>query len=329
MADIARHLGVSRQLVSIVLRDMPGASEATRVRVKSAAAELGYNPHQAARMLRQSSSRQVGVAFSPGNAAEPDIVDAIYAAVESHGLQVVLSARTRSRSMSRVVDELLSYRCAAIVLISPSLGDREIRELAARARVPLATVAMGAANPAYDVVISAGDVGVGLLVEHLVALGHRETVYVDTPRMPPAALRRAGYLHATKNRGLSSKVLSIQGQDYTEQAGAIAGRRLLDGPVLPTAVLASNDQVAVGVMQVLSRSGVRIPEDVSVTGYDDSRFASLSSVELTTARQDPALLGRAAVEAVVRRIRKPEALPVEHVVQPTLVVRGSTGLVRH
>ena len=94
--------------------------------------------------------------------------------------------------------------------------------------------------------------------------------------------------------------------------------------MLPTAVMASNDQVALGVMLVLARSGVRVPEDVSLTGYDDSRMARLSSVDLTTVRQDPGLMGAAAVEAAVRRIDRPDSRPRETVVEPTLVVRGST-----
>ncbi len=324
MADIARHLGVSRQLVSIVLRDMPGASDETRAKVKKAAAELGYSPHQGARLLRQYSRRQIGVAFWPGHAAEPEIVEAIYTAVGDQSLQVVLSAQTPTRSTQQAVDELLTYRCAGLVLISPALEDEQVRAVAAKSQVPVVTVGLGEPNPAYDVVVSAGDTGMELLTRHLAGLGHRDTIYVDTPGMPPASLRRQGYLRAAGEAGLTPHVLAVAGTDYTEEAGAQAGRRLLERPALPTAVLASNDQVAVGVLQVLSRAGVRIPEDVSLTGYDDSRFASLSSVRLTTARQDPQEMGRKAVDAVVRRLGKPHAPPEMYVVRPTLVVREST-----
>lgn len=328
MADIADHLGVSRQLVSIVLRDMPGASEETRTRVKSAAAELGYRPHQGARMLRQYSRRQIGVSFAPANAADSDIVEAIYSGVTSQRLQVVLSARTRTRTTEQSVDELLGYRCAALIVIGPELEDRALHALAERAGIPLVTVDQGSGNAVYDVVRSAGDDGIELLAQHLVGLGHRRLTYLDAPAMPPAANRLEGYYRAVSKAGYEPDVVSVAGRDYTEEAGAQAGRELLARPSLPTAVMACNDQVAVGTLQVLSRAGVAVPADVSLTGFDDSRFAALSSVDLTTARQDPGELGQTAVAAALRRISKPTADPALHVIQPSLVVRGSTGAPR-
>jgi DNA-binding LacI/PurR family transcriptional regulator len=328
MADIADHLGVSRQLVSIVLRDMPGASDETRSRVKSAAAELGYRPHQGARMLRQYSRRQIGVSFTPANASDSDIVDAIYSGVASHRLQVVLSAQTRMRTTEQSIDELLGYRCAALIVIAPELDDRALRALAERVGVPLVAIDQGSDSAVYDVVRSAGDVGIELLVRHLVDLGHRKLTYLDAPAMPPAANRLEGYLRAIREAACEPDVVSAAGRDYTEEAGAWAGRELLARHSMPTAVMACNDQVAVGALQVLSRAGVAVPGDVSLTGFDDSRFAALSSVDLTTARQDPRELGQAAVAAAIRRVNKPAAQPAVHVIQPTLVVRGSTGAPR-
>lgn len=328
MADIAEHLGVSRQLVSIVLRDMPGASDETRARVKQAARELGYKPHQGARMLRQYRRRQIGVAFAPAHAPEPDIVDAIYTAVAAHGLQVVLSAQTRTRSTVQTIDELLGYRCAAMIMIGPELDDSSIRTVADRTRLPVVAVERATGGPTYDVVRSAGDDGIAALVEHLVSLGHRHLTYVDTPAMPAAPLRREGYLRGIAAAGLKPDVNTIDGPDYTEEAGATAGRQLMRRSQLPTAILASNDQVALGLLQVFCRAGIRIPEDVSLTGFDDSRYASMSSVDLTTVRQDRTALGKEAVDAAVRRIASPEAAPVLRVVAATVVLRSSTAAPR-
>lgn len=324
MADIADHLGVSRQLVSIVLRDMPGASDESRARVKEAARELGYSPHQGARMLRQYSRRQLGVSFAPAHASDSDIVEAIYSAVASHRLQVVLSAQTRTRSTEQSVEELLGYRCAALIVIGPELDDDALRGLAAHTKLPLVAVDQGPGDADVDVVGSAGDIGMEMLVEHLLDLGHRNLTYLDAPAMPPAANRLEGYLRAIKRAGRKPDVISVDGPDYTEEAGARAGRRLLARRSLPTAVLACNDQVAVGALQVLSRAGVAVPDDLSLTGFDDSRFAALSSVDLTTVRQDPEEMGKAAVAAAIRRIDKPAERPARHIIQPTLVVRGST-----
>jgi DNA-binding LacI/PurR family transcriptional regulator len=324
MADIADYLGVSRQLVSIVLRDMPGASEETRGRVKQAAQDLGYSPHQGARLLRQYTRRQLGIAFAPAHATEPDIVESIYAAVAGERLQVVLSAKTKTRTTDQAIEELLEYRCAALIVLTPELSDLALQALAQRARVPLVSVGHGELNEVYDVVRSAGDDGIEAIVRHIVLLGHRRPAYVNGVAMPPASLRLTGYLRAMGDAGLQPDVINVGGPDYTEEAGAQAGRMLLQRRVLPTAVVACNDQVAVGVLQVLARAGVAVPGAVSLTGFDDSRFASLSSVDLTTVRQDPVEMGRAAVGAAVRRIGKPIAKPALHVVQPTLVIRGST-----
>jgi DNA-binding LacI/PurR family transcriptional regulator len=325
MADIATHLGVSRQLVSIVLRDMPGASQETRERVTTAARQLGYSPHIGARTLRQTKSLNIGVAFAPAHATEPDIVEAIYPAAAARGYRVVLSAQTRTRSTTAAAEELLGYRCAGIIVIGSLMTPAQTRALAKRVKVPLVVVGAGDRSTVFDVVRSAGDRGIAMVVDHLTGLGHRHIAYLHAESMPPAALRLHGYLEATGASGLAADVVRVLGADFTEEAGAIAGRELLARDLLPTAVVAGNDQQAIGVLQVLSRGGVSVPGRVSLTGFDDSRFASLSSVDLTSVRQDPEAMGHAAVAAAVRRIDRPALRPSLHVVEPTLVVRGSTG----
>ena len=327
MADLAEDLGVSRQLVSLVLRDQPGASDETRARVWAAAARLGYRPHVGARALRQSASRQLGVVFVPTHATEPDIVEAIYPAAAAHGYQLVLSAVTATRTSAQAVEELLGYRCAGLIVIGAHLAGKAAAELAARARVPVVSVGAGRRNGSVDVVRSAGDVGVALCVRHLAALGHRQIAYVHSASMSPAALRLSGYLEAMAELALQPAVLELHG-DYTEESGAEAARRLLAERRLPTAVVTGNDQAAMGLILALARAGVSVPEQVSVTGFDDSRFARLSAVDLTTVRQDPVRMGAAAVAAVLRRVLDPKARPREVVIPTRLVERGSTAVPR-
>lgn len=327
MADVAAHLGVSRQLVSIVLRDKPGASDDTRRRVRQAANELGYRPHLGAQTLRQTRSHHIGVSFAPQHATEPDIVEAIYSAAAAAGYQVVLSAQTSTRSTSQTIDELLGYRCAALVVIGSDLSDQRMRRTAQHVSVPMVVVGGGRASSAFDVVYSAGDLGTRLVVDHLVGLGHQRIAYVSADAMASARLRRKGYLGAIQGAGLEPDVVSVSGADYAEEAGAAAARELLQRDRLPTAVAAGNDQQAVGLITVLSRAGVAVPREVSVAGFDDSRFAGLSSIDLTTARQDPSQMGRAVVAAAVGRLQDADAAPSAHVVVPTLVVRSSTAVV--
>ncbi|WP_034213391.1 LacI family DNA-binding transcriptional regulator [Actinoplanes subtropicus] len=327
MADIAAHLGVSRQLVSLVFRDAPGASEETRRRVREAAAELGFRPHVAARSLRRTHSTDLGVIFAPAHSTELEMVEHIYSAASAEGYDVILSAQTAGRSTDEAADELLGHRCAGLVVIGSHLGHAGMRALSRRAVVPVVDVGSRMRNADYDVVRSSGDRGIDDMVTYLAETGHRQIAYVDPAAMPASAVRRKGYDRATERLGLAADVLSVPGRyrrgDYFEEAGAAAARQLLERAELPTAVVTPNDHTAVGVLQILLRAGVRIPEDVSLTGFDDSPIARLSSVDLTTVRQDPALMGTAAVEAAVRRIRDGAAAPAETVVETWLVKRGS------
>jgi DNA-binding LacI/PurR family transcriptional regulator len=211
-----------------------------------------------------------------------------------------------------------------MVVIGSDLDHAALRAIAERSPVPVVNVGWGRANPYYDVVRSAGDRGVAEAATHLVGLGHTDIAYVDTPAMPASRSRLQGYLRVAKRLGLRDDVVAVRGS-YTEEAGADAARLLLERRALPTAVMASNDQVALGALHVFLRQGIRVPEDVSLTGYDDTRMARLSSVDLTTVQQDPALMGSAAVEAMVRRIDRPALAPGQTVVEPSLIVRGSTG----
>jgi DNA-binding LacI/PurR family transcriptional regulator len=327
MADIAADLGVSRQLVSLVLRDQPGASRETRERVVESAKRLGYSPHAGARLLRQSTSRQLGVVFAPTHAPAQEIVEAIYAGASKRGYQVILSATTDTRSGSHAVEELLSYRCAALVVIGAELAADGLRALARRARVPVVAVGAGRRNRTYDVVRSAGDDGTAQVVRHLAALGHSSITYVHASSMPPGALRLAGYLRAVESLSIAPAVLEMRG-DYTEECGAEAARRLLDAGELPTAVMLSNDHAALGFVLALARAGVSVPGDVSVTGFDDSRVARFSALDLTTVRQDAEEMGDSAVEAALRRLADPTCTPREHVVGVRLVPRSTTAAPR-
>jgi DNA-binding LacI/PurR family transcriptional regulator len=323
MADIAADVGVSRQLVSMVLRDLPGPSADTHERVMEAAKRLGYTPHFGARALRQSTSTQIGVVFAPTHETEQDIVESIYATAADQGYGVVLTATTSSHPSSIAIEDALGYRCAALIIIGADLPPSQLSALSKRTPGPVVNVGAGRKNRSYDVVRSAGDNGIALCVQHLIDVGHRKIVYVDAESMPWGRARLSGYERVMTANRLRKRVIRVSG-DYTEESGSTAARELLAGGALPTAIVAGNDQAALGLMLTFARAGIRIPDDVSVTGYDDSRFAALSSVDLTTARQDPVEMGRLAVQSALRRVLDPGQSPIETVIEPTLVVRGST-----
>jgi DNA-binding LacI/PurR family transcriptional regulator len=319
LEDVAERAGVSRALVSIVMRDVAGASEQTRERVRRAADEIGYRPDPRARRLRQHRTKLIGVTFTAGQEFHADLVDGVYVAAEEFGYDVVLSGVTPHRDESRALRTLIDDRCEGIVLIGPEIRTRELDDLAAR--VPVVVVARRVRG--VDAVRSDDVAGAVLGMDHLLGLGHRQIVYLDGGRAPGAAERRRGYLRAARAAGLSE--LTYPG-GLTEREGAAAASAMLESQALPSAVFAFNDRCALGVIDVLIRAGVPVPQQVSVLGFDDSPLAGLAHIDLTTIRQDSAGLARAAVQRLVARLDEVsvDGGAVDIAREPTLIVRGST-----
>ena len=167
------------------------------------------------------------------------------------------------------------------------------------------------------------DVGAGLVVDHLAGLGHRAIVHVDGGRGAGATQRRRGYRRAMTNVGLGDHIDVLPG-DYTERAGQAAGTALAARPRLPTAIFAANDLVAVGAIDALERSGARIPEDVSVVGYDNTFFARLSHISLTTVDQPREEMGRLAVQLLAARVEGSAGEPELVLTTPTFILRRTT-----
>ncbi|NGO13762.1 LacI family transcriptional regulator [Streptomyces sp. HC44] len=326
MADVAEKAGVSRALVSIVFRNQPGAGEETRERILRVADEIGYRPDSAARLLARGRSRTLGVMFTVHQIFHTDLIEGIYPEAERLGYDVLLSATAQGRSEAKAVEALLSHRCEALIVLGSDAEADYLDELAGRA----VTVSVGRRVPGarVDSVHSAEGKGVRQAMDHLVELGHRRIVHIDGGRGPGSAERRRSYRAAMRRHGLDAELRVIPGR-HTEESGIETGRLLLAerdrGQPLPTAILAGNDRCAMGVMMALARAGVEIPRDLSVVGYDDSHLSHLMPIGLTTVRQDSVLMAEHAVRFAVERLEKPEMEPREAVLDPKLVVRGTSG----
>jgi DNA-binding LacI/PurR family transcriptional regulator len=317
LEDVAARAGVSRALVSIVVRGVPGASEATRQRVLGVADELGYRPDTRARLLAGRRSRLLGVTLALNHPFHADLTEELYAAAERHGYEVVLSAVTRNRNSRRAIDTLLDYRCAAAILIGLPVREPWLSALAER--LPVVVLGQRSRSRAVDVIRTADQVGMRLAVDHLVALGHREIVHVDGARGPGAAARRDGYRAAMHRHELASRIVA---GGPAEEDGAAAARALAPAP--PTAVLTYNDRCAVGLLDVFVRTGIAVPDAVSIVGYDDSQVARLPYLRLTTVSQDASQLAALAVRRAIARLEHQPVTERELVLTPHLVVRGTT-----
>jgi DNA-binding LacI/PurR family transcriptional regulator len=321
LADIAARAGVSTALVSIAMRGATGVSAATRERIVTVAQEIGYRPDTRARLLRSRRSHLLGVQFGLQHPFHADLVEALYAVAEPAGYQLALSAVAASRSELRASEALLADRCEALILLGPQAPVAQLASLAAQLPVICLARRMPPSAPGVEVVRTADDDGAGLAVDHLVALGHHEIVHIDGGRAPGAADRRRGYRTAMRRHGLSARVLP---GGLGEEDGAAAAGALLTSQPRPTAVLAFNDQCATGVLDVFLRSGVAVPGQISVVGFDDSHLARLAHINLTSVGQDIPRLADLAVVRALARLDGQHAPGPETVIAPHLVVRGTT-----
>jgi DNA-binding LacI/PurR family transcriptional regulator len=321
LADVAARAGVSPASVSLVLRGAPGPGAQTRRRVLEAAAALGYRPDRTASLLARRRRRLLGVMLDVRNPFHAELVEEIHGEADRIGYEVVLSTLTRDRDEERAVGTLLDFRCEALLLLGPDAPDDALGKLAAQ--VPAVSVGRRVAGQDVDVVRSADDVGVAAALAHLESLGHRRIAFVDGGRGAVAATRRRGYRTAMRRAGLAAAARIIPG-DHTEEGGVRAGRLLAAEADPPSAVVASNDRLAVGLLDAFVRAGVDVPGRISVVGYDDSTLARLAHIDLTTVNQDAPAQARHAVAAAVSRLDEGRTGRREIVLRPHLVVRGST-----
>ncbi|MER5198594.1 LacI family DNA-binding transcriptional regulator [Streptomyces sp. NPDC002755] len=323
LADVAARAGVSTALVSIVMRGAKGAGAGSRERVLAAAREIGYRPDARARLLRSHRSRLLGVQFGLKHPFHSDLLEGIYAAAEPAGYQIALSAVAAGRGEQRAVESLLADRCEALILLGPQAPAAQLAEIAGQ--LPVVSVArrLRPSIAGVEVVRTADDEGARQAVDHLVALGHRDIAHIDGGKAPGAADRRRGYRTAMNRHGLGGHLRVLPG-GLTEEDGAAAARTLLTGHQRPSAVMAFNDRCATGVLDVFLRSGVTVPGDISVVGFDDSHLARLAHIDLTTVGQDVPRLTHLAVTRAVALLEGDRTATGEQVVAPRLVVRGTT-----
>ena len=323
MKDVARLAGVSHQTVSRVLNDHPSVRPDTKARVMAAVEALGYRPNSAARTLATGRSRVIGILTMSGHLFGPaSTLYGVEGAASNIGYSIsVVSMRELSAAELRQgVIRLMRQGVAGVVVIAPiHFATGELDPLATE--VPLVAVE-GTPEGALSVVSVDQVLGARLATQHLLDLGHRTVWHVAGPAdWFEAAYRIQGWRSALVEAGCEQP--PILPGDWSARTGYEAGQLLVRLSDV-TSVFAANDQMALGVLRALAEHGRRVPDDVSVVGFDDLPESEYLTPPLTTIRQDFAEVGRRGVAQLLEQIETGERAEQRVQIAPSLVVRQST-----
>ena len=322
LQDVARVAGVSHQTVSRVINGSPRVAPATRDRVQEAVQQLGYRRNSAARALVTQKSGVIGVvAAGLGYFGPSSTVVGIEEAARAEGYSIVLATlpEVTPETTQEALDHLVSESVEAIVLIAP--GDTGL-DLGAGSTLPVPVVVLDAAP--RRAVLSVGvdhAAGARLATRHLIDLGHGRIAHISGPvDWYQAQARSHGWAEAMRAAGLEVSEPLVG--DWSASSGYLLGRQLAEDREL-TGVFVANDQMSIGVLRAMAEAGRRVPEDVSIVGFDDIPESEYLMPPLTTIRQNFVALGRGALALLMGAMRDDEREGVV-VVPPKLVVRAST-----
>lgn len=318
--DVAARAGVSKSLVSLVLRGSANVSPSRRRAVVAAIEELGYRPSRAASALAGSRSRTIGVVIDDfGNPWFVDLLRGLRSVLDLEGFHLtVADLQLDAVSGRNPVDGFLAMHAEGLVLAAEL-------EPAMLARLTIPTVVAGSREcipPGSDIVATDDVLGAREALQHLLALGHRHIGHL-TGSSGAAKLRLAGYRESMSEAGLPALIVGEQG-GTTERAGYTAARELLDDHPGVTAVFAANDTMALGALAALRERGREVPRQVSVAGYDNTALAAASYLDLTSVDNHSDDIGVDAARALLTRIADPEREPQHILRKPSLVTRSST-----
>jgi DNA-binding LacI/PurR family transcriptional regulator len=322
LEDVAEVAGVSHQTVSRVINSHPNVSKATREKVEAAISQLGYRRNTAARSLVTRRSQTIGVLASELSQYGPaNTLLGVEQAARNAGYFVSIAAlrEVGGEAISAAVSHFLDQAVDGIAVLVPHTGTLQAL---AGLDIPVPVVAVG--SPGSSSISGAmvdQRAGARLAVEHLIAQGHRRIGHVaGPPDWIDGAERAEGWREALAAAGLPDD-LFMEG-DWSAGSGYAVGRRLATERTA-TALFVGNDQMALGLLRAFAEAGVRVPDDVSVVGFDDQPESGYFSPPLTTVRQDFEELGRRCMDTMLKEIEA--GAPVSStVVAPGLVARAST-----
>jgi len=327
LGDVARVARVSTATVSRAINETGAVSEATRRKVMRAVQKLHYYPNAHARSLALGRSDQIGLLVSDiANPFFPELVKAIERDAYQRGFEVILAETDYDHErLAKSVRRFLERDVAGVIIMASEVDLPLVAGLARR-RVPLVFLDLEVTGQGTSTVSVDYDRGIDEAVHHLAELGHRELAYVSGPSSLSSATKRLKAFRAAVTRYIGPRAHpSVHDGDFRLESGLRAGREILTARPRPTAVVAANDLMALGVMKASRAEGLSIPRDLSVVGFDDIAFASLADPPLSTVCLPRDALARGATAALLNSLDDGSPVVTPGMVPTYFVARASTG----
>ncbi len=330
MRDVAKKAGVSVTTVSHVINKTRRVAPETRRRVLEVIRQLNYYKDAHARRLARGHSDFFGLIVSDiGNPFFPEIIKSFETSALQKGFDLLFcNTNYDPERTEAAVRKMIENKVRGVAVMTSEFEPNLAEELAAHQVAAVFYYDLGPVGKNMSKIRVDYSQGIYQAIDHLRALGHREFAFLAGPQtLRSAVIRRKAFIDALQQWGLPSD-RTLEG-NHKVDGGMRAVQSLLAEPSLPTAILCSNDLTAIGAMKALAEAGVRIPEDVSVVGFDDIDFARLAHPPLTTVSISHESLGTLAFEALAKMLRSKRREGAEYVVETQLVTRESTAAARN
>ena len=331
--EVAKLAGVSTATVSRAMNGSAKVRPETAERVMAAIERLNFHPYTNARALGSGRSNLYGLIISDiTNPFFPELVKSFEDIAVRYRQEVLVSnTNYESVRMKICVERMLQRRVEGVAIMTSEMDDRLIEDFR-RMHIPMVFLDSGKPEPGVSCVRLDYSAGVDAAMQHLIKLRHRRIAFLTGPlKLASAQARYKAFLESAVRHQLDVNPGLIQEGNHKMEGGHEAMRRVLSSRKRPTAVLASNDLSAIGAMGAIAEAGLRVPEDISVVGFDDIQMSAYVSPPLTTVAMPRTQIAGAAFHALFREDSPRTAKPLKgemHIIQPTLVVRKSTGPAR-
>ncbi|HLF25018.1 MAG TPA: LacI family DNA-binding transcriptional regulator [Anaerolineae bacterium] len=329
LEEIAKLSGVSRSTVSRVINNDRNVRDTTRQRVWEIVRRMNYQPNAAARGLAVGRTHVLGLVIPTGVAALfsdpyfPILIQGVSSACNLHDRSVMLWL-AEPEYERRTIRQVIHGGLIDGVIVSSMLVHDPVVEALIDSDKPFVLIGRHPSSISVNYIDSDNRNGACEIVTHLLRLGRRQVATITGPQnMIVGVDRRDGYLNALRERGLAIDPNLIVESDFTETGGFAAMQQLL--PYQPQAVFAASDAMAMGALRAIRETGLRVPDDIAIAGFDDMPFAARSEPPLTTVRQPILRMGAVAAETLIDLIEHPESKPRRIILPIELVVRTSCG----